>query len=99
MTDQMLRRTESGIFITESANRNYCCRRDYTMYCVNMDIVIFRHQRLNFLIFLEKKLVQHHPKICISFLTRTEARWYFVRILLHLLQEVLQSTIPRMICR
>lgn len=33
------------------------------------------------------------------FLTRTEARWYFVRILLHLLQEVLQSTIPRMICR
>lgn len=52
-----------------------------------------------FLIFLEKKLVQHHPKICISFLTRTEARWYFVRILLHLLQEVLQSTIPRIICR
>lgn len=48
---------------------------------------------------LEKKSVQHHPKICISFLTRTEARWYFVRILLHLLQEVLQSTIPRMICR
>ena len=69
------------------------------MYCVNMDIVIFRHQRLNFLIFLEKKSVQHNPKICISFLTRTEARWYFVRILLHLLQEVLQSTIPRMICR
>ena len=34
-----------------------------------------------------------------EFLTRTEARWYFVRILLHLLQEVLQSTIPRMICR
>ena len=46
-----------------------------------------------------QQLVQHHPKICISFLTRTEARWYFVRILLHLLQEVLQSTIPRMICR
>lgn len=34
-----------------------------------------------------------------KFLTRTEARWYFVRILLHPLQEVLQSTIPRMICR
>ena len=56
-------------------------------------------QTPTFVIFLEKKLVQHHPKICISFLTRTEARWYFVRILLHLLQEVLQSTIPRMICR
>ncbi len=34
-----------------------------------------------------------------KFFTRTEARWYFVRILLHLLQEVLQSTIPKMICR
>ena len=38
------------------------------MYCVNMDIVIFRHQRLNFLsIFGKTKSVQHHPKICISF--------------------------------
>ena len=34
-----------------------------------------------------------------KFFDKTEARWYFVRILLHLLQEVLQSTIPRMICR
>ena len=87
MTDQMLH-TPDGV------------RDIYNGECKqNMDIVIFRHQRLNFLIFLEKKSVQHHPKICISFLTRTEARWYFVRILLHLLQEVLQSTIPRMICR
>ena len=88
MTDQMLH-TPDGVrdIYNGECKQNYCCRRDYTMYCVNMDIVIFRHQRLNFLIFLEKKLVQHHPKICISFLTRTEARWYFVRILLHLCKK------------
>ena len=101
MTDQIKKYvwTESGIFITECKQKLLLQERLHDVLRQYGYRDIFRHQRLNFLIFLEKKLVQHHPKICISFLTRTEARWYFVRILLHLLQEVLQSTIPRMICR
>ena len=81
MTDQMLH-TPDGVrdIYNGECKQKLLLQEDYTMYCVNMDIVIFRHRRLNFLIFLEKKSVQHHPKICISFLTRTEARWYFVRI-------------------
>ena len=49
MTDQMLH-TPDGVrdIYNGECKQNYCCRRDYTMYCVNMDIVIFRHQRLKF---------------------------------------------------
>ena len=93
MTDQMLH-TPDGVRDIYNGE----CKQKLLLQ-ERLHDVLRQHHSLNFLIFLEKKSVQHHPKICISFLTRTEARWYFVRILLHLLQEVLQSTIPRMICR
>lgn len=52
-----------------------------------------------FSIFSVKKSVQLLPRICTSFLTKTEIRLYCVLILHLLLPEVLQNIMRKTICR